>query len=117
MDEGLFEYVDFLQIIFDEVLGVALLYRLERPQYKRLLVEFPNTRSSSLYGAEHLLRLFIKLPSLLVQSGIDEEAVEKTKIVCSKLLEYMDKNQAKLFLGEYEIASEEILKEAGLYIG
>lgn len=117
MDSSLLEYIDYIQCIFDEALGPLLLYRLERPQYRKLLEENPNMKCSTVYGAEHLLRLFIKLPSFLSSCGIGEEPIEKTKIVATKLLEYMEKNQTSIFLGDYEAASEDILRESGLYSG
>lgn len=41
---------------FDKVLPVMLLYKNERQQYKEAISN--DVRPSTIYGAEHLLRLF-----------------------------------------------------------
>lgn len=59
--------LDGIKIYFDFTLGDHLLYAPERDQYKT----YKNEASpSSVYGAEHLLRLFVKLPQFLSQSQL-----------------------------------------------
>lgn len=41
---------------FDEALSVILLYKKERLQYNEVVID--NVSPSTIYGAEHLLRLF-----------------------------------------------------------
>ena len=47
-----------LILYFNAALGNALLYRLEREQYRDILSSHPDKDVCDLYGAEHLLRLF-----------------------------------------------------------
>jgi len=52
---------------FDKCLAHCLLYRPERGQARGALAG--GALPSSLYGGEHLLRLFVKMPELLPQVG------------------------------------------------
>ena len=62
-----------LQVYFDKALGSNLLYRFERPQYANIRKQFvtgptvqvnQEREMSSIYGAEHLLRMIGSLPLL-----------------------------------------------------
>ena len=82
--------MDGIKIYFDRALGTILLYRYERPQvytslfgqlftdqrcrfqYNEMKEKNPNKKMSEIYGAEHLLRLFVRLPYLLAQTTLDE---------------------------------------------
>ena len=50
------ESLDSLAAFFDEALGTLLVYQFERLQYRDVLSS--GARPASVYGAEHLLRLF-----------------------------------------------------------
>ncbi|XVF36353.1 hypothetical protein REPUB_Repub19eG0051300 [Reevesia pubescens] len=58
---------------FNKALPLMLLYRSERQQCEHTITE--DIRPSTVYGAEHLLRLFVKLPELLVCADIEEETL------------------------------------------
>ncbi|OIV93775.1 hypothetical protein TanjilG_07678 [Lupinus angustifolius] len=58
---------------FDRALPIMLLYKKERKQYSEAIVD--GVSPSSIYGAEHLLRLFVKLPELLAYVNIEEETL------------------------------------------
>jgi hypothetical protein len=60
-------YIQGIENYFDKALGMLLLYKQERHAHQALVAAHPNTPASLLYGAEHLLRLIVKLPSLLQQ--------------------------------------------------
>lgn len=68
------EVIAGLKLYFDRSLGTILLYRFERQQYLEIRKEHPGKEPSDIYGAEHLLRLFGKLPlareNCLVQKGM-----------------------------------------------
>ncbi|CAN6817748.1 unnamed protein product [Brassica oleracea] len=48
-----------------------LLYKKERQQYQEAIVD--DDSPSTVYGAEHLLRLFVKLPDLFSYVNMEEE--------------------------------------------
>jgi mortality factor 4-like protein 1 len=79
-----------LRNYFDRALGTILLYRFERVQYEEYLEKHPDAIMSNVYGAEHLLRLFVKLPALLQATKLDGK---ECKILCDKvqeILKYLD---------------------------
>lgn len=102
-----------IQECFDSALGPFLLYRFERLQLKKILKNYPNAKMSSIYGAEHLLRFFVKFPLFLSASKVNEEVIEKTKQISFKIMDYMNNNQTQIFLTQYEPASREYIKETG----
>jgi mortality factor 4-like protein 1 len=53
---------------------------------------------SSIYGAEHLLRLFIKLPELLPQAGTTGDQQLQLARRLEDVLAYLQHNQQELFL-------------------
>eukprot|EP01032_Pedospumella_encystans_P028110 gene28110-31754_t len=57
--------MDGLVVHSDKALPSILLYRQERAQYDALVEAHPTKAPSQLYGAEHLLRLFVRMPKLL----------------------------------------------------
>ncbi|KDO84054.1 hypothetical protein CISIN_1g0200391mg, partial [Citrus sinensis] len=67
------EIVKGLRCYFDKALPIMLLYKSEREQYEDSMAA--DVSPSSVYGAEHLLRLFVKLPELLVHAKIEEETL------------------------------------------
>ncbi|KAE9607791.1 putative MRG domain-containing protein [Lupinus albus] len=58
---------------FDRALPIMLLYKKEHKRYSEAIVD--GVSPSSIYGAEHLLRLFVKLPELLAYVNIEEETL------------------------------------------
>lgn len=62
---------------------------------------------SAVYGAEHLLRLFVKLPELLPHTGAPEEQLQLLLRRMDDLLAYMQHQAAKIFApsGEYLTAT------------
>eukprot|EP00941_MAST-03F_sp_MAST-3F-sp1_P003862 g3862.t1 len=107
---------------FDQALPRLLLYRFERPQYNTFFnpkdetfrnESTPNLRPSEFYGAEHLLRLFVKLPQLLVQTGMSSSDMENVQSKIVELAKYMalSKNYNKFFLKEYDDTTEEYQAE------
>ncbi|KAL5638912.1 hypothetical protein ACGC1H_003318 [Rhizoctonia solani] len=103
-----------LQLYFDKSVGANLLYRFERAQYAQLrrkyvagpLVMAGEPRDmSTIYGAEHLLRLIVNLPSMIAQTTMDTESVGLLKEYVEYLLQYLVQERERIFLKEYEHAS------------
>lgn len=93
------EVLKGLKLYFDRSLGQNLLYRFERAQYvdyrkkngpKMGDGDVGNARTangsmggemepSNVYGAEHLLRLFVTLPMIIVHTSMDAESISLLK--------------------------------------
>jgi mortality factor 4-like protein 1 len=94
---------------FDALLPTMLLYRFERPQFENYFVERQalagqTPRPSAVYGAEHLVRLFIKLPLLLNQANIEPAVLKTIADKVNDLMLFVKKNGRVLLLVEYEPA-------------
>ncbi|KAK7460579.1 Esa1p-associated factor [Stygiomarasmius scandens] len=103
-----------LQIYFDRSLGMNLLYRLERPQYASIRKQYvtgqqvkieENVEMSSLYGAEHLLRMLVAMPQMIANSSMDPESVGLVRDYVNELLKYMEAEKDRIFQREYETTS------------
>eukprot|EP00040_Diaphanoeca_grandis_P020922 m.111261 g.111261 ORF g.111261 m.111261 type:complete len:302 (-) comp28107_c5_seq1:347-1252(-) len=64
------EVTSGIKLYFQAACGSILLYRQERPQYDELVQENKTIDLCDHYGTEHLLRLFVKLPSMIQHSGV-----------------------------------------------
>lgn len=73
--EVLDEYIQGIQLYFNKTLHTQLLYRTEHEQYDQLFEDQPAKQPSSIYGAEHLLRLFVEMPSLVVETNMDADTL------------------------------------------
>ncbi|XP_038897435.1 protein MRG1-like isoform X3 [Benincasa hispida] len=100
-DESVGEIVKGLICYFDKALPAMLLYKSERQQYEELMIN--DVSPSSIYGAEHLLRLFVRLPELLSQANIEEETLMELQQKLVDLLKFLRKNQNAFFLSSYHV--------------
>lgn len=82
---------------FDVTLSSKLLYKFERVQYDELFTQHPDVPMSKLYGAFHLLRLFVQLGSMLAFTGLDEKAMQLSLGHLQDFLKYLVKNSSSLF--------------------
>ncbi|KAL6080202.1 Esa1p-associated factor, variant 2 [Balamuthia mandrillaris] len=99
------EVVEGVRLYFDKALGSLLLYRFERMQFSEVFKKNKNVPPSELYGAEHLLRLFVKLPELLDGVEMEDDAKKLLAQKLNDILSYLDRNRKSLFLPEYEAAT------------
>ncbi|XP_027075564.1 protein MRG1 [Coffea eugenioides] len=100
MTDSVGEILNGLRCYFDKALRVMLLYKKERQQYDEAISD--NVSPSSVYGAEHLLRLFVKLPELLAYVKIEEETQIQLQQKLLDFLKFLQKNQGTFFLSAYD---------------
>jgi len=98
------EILNGLRCYFDKALAVILLYKKERQQYHDAVAD--NVSPSTVYGAEHLLRLFVKLPELLAYVNIEEETLLRLQQKLLDFLKFLQKNHATFFLSTYDDGSK-----------
>ncbi|KAK7346951.1 hypothetical protein VNO80_21475 [Phaseolus coccineus] len=94
------EILKGIRCYFDKALPMMLLYKKERKQYNDAIVD--NVSPSTIYGAEHLLRLFVKLPELLTYVTIEEETLNRLQQKLLDFLKFLQKNQSTFFFSAYE---------------
>ncbi|XP_061340004.1 protein MRG1 isoform X3 [Gastrolobium bilobum] len=94
------EILKGIRCYFDKALPMMLLYKKERKQYSEAIVD--NVSPSTIYGAEHLLRLFVKLPELLAYVNIEEETMNRLQLKLLDFLKFLQKNQSTFFLSAYD---------------
>ncbi|KAK8914366.1 hypothetical protein KSP39_PZI024014 [Platanthera zijinensis] len=100
--ESVAEILKGIRCYFDKALPLMLLYKKERQQYQEAVHD--NISPSSIYGAEHLLRLFVKLPELLSYVNMEEDALGKLQLKLLDLLKFLQKNQSLFFLSAYTVS-------------
>ncbi|KAJ7861188.1 MRG domain-containing protein [Mycena leptocephala] len=102
--------VSGIKVYFDCSLGNHLLYRPERPQYGVMRAKYITGQTvvvgqekemSEIYGAEHLLRMLVTLPTMIAQSTLDAESTNIVRDYVNELLGWMLQEQARLFQYEY----------------
>nr|XP_043632840.1 protein MRG1-like [Erigeron canadensis] len=117
MTDSVGEILNGLRCYFDRALPVILLYDKERQQYRDNVSD--DVSPSSIYGAEHLLRLFVKLPELLPYVNIEEDLMIHLHKKFLDFLKFLLKNQSSFFLSSYEdskasetsVASDKMIPE------
>lgn len=97
------ELIEALRTYFDTALPKILLYRQEREQYEchKPLEDANSPLPSALYGAEHLLRLLTRLPTLLAHTDLNPEEVPQIQAKLGDFLRFLVRHQDDLFLGQY----------------
>lgn len=100
--DSVVEILNGLRSYFDKALPAMLLYKQERQQYSEAVPERNNVAPSTVYGAEHFLRLFVKLPDLLVYVNMEEESLAQLQEKLLDFLKFLQKNQSNFFLSNYD---------------
>ncbi|EPS71371.1 hypothetical protein M569_03388, partial [Genlisea aurea] len=95
------EIINGLRCYFNKALPAILLYKTERQQYREALTDDVSS-PSSIYGAEHLLRLFVKFPDLLAHIKVEEETLVQLQQKLVEFLRFLQTNQMTFFLSEYD---------------
>lgn len=98
------ELVSALLPLFDRALSSLLLYRQERAQYDALAEKFPKKKPSEIYGGEHFIRLFVRLPRLL--SSIFGPQVQIVHANLVDLLKFIGKSSSQ-YINIHNYASDE----------
>jgi len=91
---------------FDKALPTILLYRQERDQYDALIKKFEKS-TIDIYGAEHLIRFFMRLPKLLTGLVIPQGDAAKIIAKFVEFLKFISKESDKyLNVTQYLTADE-----------
>ncbi len=88
---------DGLMSYFNVACGRILLYRQERTQYGELVRKNPTVNKATVYGAEHLLRLLVKLSDLIAPLQMEPDTLTSTRLTVRALVRYLAQNAATLF--------------------
>lgn len=100
-----------LVLYFDAALSKMLLYAVERHQFDAVVKAHPGLPASQIYGAEHLLRLFTKLPAALADAPM--ASVEASQLTASlgDFLKFLQKHSAKFLNVPYEVHTSALALE------
>ncbi|XP_027289025.1 mortality factor 4-like protein 2 [Cricetulus griseus] len=100
------ELVYGIREYFNNMLGTQLLYQFEKPQYAEMLLAYPDTPMSQIYGAPHLLRLFVNIGTALSHSSLNRHSLMSVSSYMHGFLNYLVENSTSLFdASNYKVAS------------
>jgi len=104
------DFYEGLQLYFEKALPTILLYRHERDQYDEIVKNFKDLVPSQIYGTEHLLRLFVRLPKLMSSVFLPPSDVNKVYTKMTQFLKFISKNMSKYISIEDYILEEDAMK-------
>ena len=88
-----------LKTYFNRSLEAILLYTQEQAAVKEALAG--GLPPSAVFGAEHFLRLFVKLPELLPYTNLEGNSLTLLRARLEDVMRFMVKNQAAFFTADY----------------
>eukprot|EP00053_Salpingoeca_punica_P007801 m.71012 g.71012 ORF g.71012 m.71012 type:complete len:340 (+) comp14337_c0_seq1:161-1180(+) len=107
--------VDGLRTLFCTAVGQALLYSFERVQYMEILEglseESPADSLADVYGAEHLLRLLVKLPDFLKNVENADPSMPAFMTVLTALVEFLRTEKDRFFVVNYDNATHHYIRQ------
>jgi mortality factor 4-like protein 1 len=111
--DAIVEVTQGVREYFNAMLGTQLLYKFERPQYAEVMAKHPELQMSQVYGATHLLRLFVKLGGMLAYTPLDDKSIQLLLFHIHDLLKYMSRSANNLFsVNDYMVAPPEHHRKA-----
>ncbi|MEJ1281119.1 hypothetical protein NN561_012068 [Cricetulus griseus] len=91
---------------FNKMLGTHLLFQFEKLQYAEILLAYPDIPMSQIYGAPHLLRLFVNIGTALAHSYLNRHSPLLVSSYMHGFLNYLAENSTSLFnTNNYKMAS------------
>lgn len=82
--------MEALLLYFDEAVGSILLYDVERAQFEEVSEKKPESkRFCDLCGIEYLLRLFVRLPTLVAHTRLSLESAVLWRAAMDKLTAWL----------------------------
>ncbi|XP_036609955.1 mortality factor 4-like protein 1 [Trichosurus vulpecula] len=107
------EVVAGIREYFNVMLGTQLLYKFERPHYAEVLAAHPGAPMSRIYGAPHLLRLFVRIGVMLAYTPLDDGSLALLLSNLHDFLNYLAENAGALFsASDYGVAPPEYHRRA-----
>eukprot|EP00727_Mastigamoeba_balamuthi_P004224 m51a1_g138 hypothetical protein (175) ;mRNA; r:450240-450962 len=100
-----------LRAYFDKNVDPLLLYASERPQHRALIESRPSSmpcQASALYGADHLLRLLVKLPLIASDAklGPNEEIAPVVRERLAQVVAFLASHVLDVFPRDMESPSQ-----------
>ena len=89
--------------------ALVLSGQFERRQHREQKEANKHLAACDYYGAEHLLRLFVRLPELLARCQMQREHMTVLVSKLSELLKFIVQQKAKYLAAEYNQPGEDYL--------
>ena len=116
-DDPRIAIVDGVRLLFNAALPVHLLYRFERLQHVELrqrLDAAADTRDlADVYGAEHLLRLLVRIPSVIAHSQYTQDELPLLLATLADLVAFLEANP-HFFLDEYDAPTAQYIRTSAI---